>query len=94
MKKTVLSLLIVVALATSMSVMSQDNTSKECCKAKNEKCEKKDAESTEKKEKSCCADKKETASDKKESVCTEKEKVSCATQKETTAEEKSCGKKN
>ncbi|MDR2086645.1 MAG: hypothetical protein LBP72_05660 [Dysgonamonadaceae bacterium] len=96
MKKIVFSLMVVAVLGISAGVVAQDNTTKECCKEKKEKCEKKDAKDAEKTGKACCADKKSSGctAEKNAKSTTKKEKENCAVKKDAIAKNKSCGKKS
>jgi hypothetical protein len=80
MKKVLISLFMVAAMAVSTTAMATNDDKKEGAKAKTEKVE----------AKSCCAEKKADA----KSCCAEKkaEKASCCASKDK-AEKKSCGKK-
>lgn len=89
MRKLIFPLIMVFALTISVPMQADNETKKECCKAKKENCEKKES--------ACCKDKKENCEKKENASCDKKkkEKACCSKKKDdAAAKTKSCGKKN
>ena len=98
MRKILYSLFMVAFLATSATVVANDDVKEGCCKAKTECCE----NCPNKGKDECCKDKctkdeccKDKCTKKEKGECCKEKKDStdCAVKSETSEETKSCGKK-